>query len=603
MAFDHKAFLASLTTLPGVYQMKNRSDRVIYVGKAKNLKARLRSYFRQEGSSTPRRAQLVAEIHSIQVTITSHENEALILENNLIKQHQPKYNILLKDGKGYPYLRFSDDPFPQLMIHRGHTKVSGRCFGPYPNKSSVHDTLTLIQKVFKIRNCSNSFFSHRSRPCLQHQIGRCSAPCVHRIDEASYAKDVQDAMAFLDGESEALTEGMIKKMQLASAKKRYEQAATIRDQLSAIRSVQMKQHVDVDDRDVDVIAGMHHEGIMVVELLMIRAGRMIGHRSFPIARTASHTIEEVLGAFLPQYYLGSPLAHSRPRMIYTSHRIADAKWLVNTFREHWGHGLKLLWGRQGHAKHWVDLALTNAAHAIQRKQQKQIDWAARFASLTEWMGWERVPAEVVCFDISHHQGEATTASCVVCTPSGLHKSAYRLFHIKDVKGGDDYAAMEQALKRYIESSTHLPDCWLFDGGKGQLSSAHRVLKHFECDHIPHLGIAKGVGRKAGAEQFFLPNKNAPLPYPVGHLGVQLLCHLRDEAHRFAIKNHRQRKQKRMSRSSLEGVSGLGPQKRNTLLRHFGGLDPIARASVEQLMTAPGIGPALARAIYEHFHGH
>lgn len=582
--------------------MKNRSGRVIYVGKAKNLKARLRSYFRQEASPSPRRSQLVSEIHSIQTTITSHENEALILENNLIKQHQPKYNILLKDGKGYPYLRFSEDAFPQLMIHRGHSKVSGRCFGPYPNSSSVHDTLTLIQKVFKIRNCSNAFFAHRSRPCLQYQIGRCSAPCVSKIDEASYAAQVQDAMAFLGGESESLAQSMIEKMRLASSKKAYEEAAMIRDQLSAIRSIQIKQHVDVDDRDVDVIAGMHHEGIMVVELLMIRAGRMIGHRSFPIARSTSHTVEEVLGAFIPQYYLGSPLAHSKPRTIYTSHRISDAKWLANTFKESWGGAVKLLWGRQGHAKHWVDLALTNAAHAIQRKQQKHIDWEGRFTSLTEWLGLQSVPVEIVCFDISHHQGEATTASCVVCTRSGLLKSSYRLFHIKDVKAGDDYAAMQQALKRYIESSTHLPDCWLFDGGKGQLSSAHRVLKEFECEQIPHVGIAKGVGRKAGAEQFFLPNKKTPLTYPVGHLGVQMLCHLRDEAHRFAIKNHRQRKQKRMSRSTLEDVPGLGAKKRDALLQHFGGLDPITRASVKQLMTAPGVGPALASAIYQHFHG-
>ena len=599
MSFDSAAFLKTLTSRPGVYRMIDITDTVIYVGKAKNLKKRVSSYFRKMGLTSKNRV-MVAQIAHIETTVTHTENEALILENNLIKELMPRYNILLRDDKTYPYLFISSDAFPRIGLHRGAKRKKGRYFGPYPSAGAVRESLHLLQKLFPIRQCDDSYYQNRSRPCLQYQIKRCTAPCVGLISEADYQKDLQHTILFLEGKNQQVLDDLSEQMTLDSAALDFEKAALIRDKIISLRKVQERQYVSAEQGDLDVLAAIVRDGLSIVEVSFIRGGRSLGSKSYFPKGTAAGSAEELLAAFIPQHYLGKNM----PAEVLVSHRFEDLTLLEEVLRSDSDHRVTIRCPQRGPSVRWMKMAMTNAEISLVQRLSSRSNLLQRFELLQEVLEMEEMPKRIECFDISHTRGEKTVASCVVFGLEGPLKADYRKFNIEGITPGDDYAAMNQALtRRYTrlqKGEGKHPDLLLIDGGKGQLTEAKAVMADLQLD-IDILGIAKGPARKPGEETLFLVGRAGEIDLSADSPALHLLQQVRDEAHRFAITGHRQRRAKARRTSPLESIEGMGPKRRQKLLQQFGGLQAIQRAGVEDLSGVEGISPNLAQKIYDAFH--
>ncbi len=601
LPFDPRSFLKTLVTLPGVYRMLDERGVTLYVGKARNLRKRVASYFREHQSSTKTR-RLVAQIQAIEVTVTHTEAEALILESRLIKELQPRYNILLRDDKGYPYIHVAEGDFPGLTLYRGAKRASGRYFGPYPHANAVRDTLNLLQRVFRLRSCEDSFFRARSRPCLQYQIKRCTAPCVRLIDRERYQRQVRDAVLFLEGRSGQVIDDLARRMEKESAALHFEEAAILRDQIAELRQIQQRQHVEGESGDLDVVAGAARGGVACVQVFVFRGGRLLGNKAFFPRLPEDEDVGAVLGAFLAQYYLDREI----PAELLISHDLAEADLLIQAFQERAGRRVAFVTHPRGERARWLDLARHNAEHALAAHLSSQAGIRQRLEALRDVLELEELPSRLECFDISHTQGEAMVAACVVFGVEGPIKGDYRRYNIEGVTPGDDYAALRQALtRRYTrlrEEQSRLPDVLLIDGGRGQLAQARDVLEELQVIGVTAVGVAKGPERKPGLETLFLSGENRPFILPADSAALHLVQQIRDEAHRFAVAGHRQRRAKTRMVSVLERVPGIGPKRRQALLRQFGGLKQLARAGVEDLAGVDGINAELAQRIYNAFHG-
>lgn len=602
-AFDSSAFLASCSVRPGVYRMFDAETKLLYVGKAKNLKKRLASYFRKTGQA-PKTAALVARIAQIEITITANETEALLLEQTLIKQWRPPYNILLRDDKSYPYVFLSSGDFPRLSIHRGAKKEAGRYFGPYPSAGAIRESLSLLQKTFFVRQCQDSFYRNRTRPCLQYQIKRCKAPCVGLVDAEEYAQDVRHSVMFLEGRSNALTEELSSSMETAAMALDFERAAEIRDQIALLRRVQDQQSMEGGSGNVDIVAAVVSPGGACVHLISVRGGRVLGSKNFFPQVAIEESVSDVLQAFLEQYYLGS-MERELPTELIVNSIHEDFATLISALIELRDEELVITHRVRGTRARWQQLALTNAEQALGARLASRQHLAARFQALAEALELDEPPTRLECFDISHSSGEATVASCVVFGPEGPLKSDYRRYNIEGVTAGDDYAAMHQALsrrfKKAAEGAGKLPDILLVDGGKGQLNMAREVLQELAVPELILLGVAKGVTRKPGLETLYLNDAEHEFTLPGDSPALHLIQQVRDEAHRFAITGHRARRGKARTTSTLEDVPGIGPKRRRELLKHFGGLQELNRASLPEIAKAPGISKKLAELIYATLH--
>jgi excinuclease ABC subunit C len=619
--FNIDEFLKSLTGRPGVYCMLGTDGVVLYVGKALNLKKRVASYFRGTNTNNPKTQALVEQIRSIEVTLTHTENEALILENNLIKQLKPRYNILLRDSKGYPYIFLSSEQdYPRLEIHRGTKREKGRYFGPYPSVSAARESLNLLQRVFRIRPCEDSFFNNRSRPCLQHQINRCSAPCVEVIDKEAYQQDIRHVIMFLEGKDREVVDELVRRMEIASNELHFERAASYRDQIANLRRVQERQHVDSEHGDTDVIAAVTRNGIGCVQVFYIRAGRNLGNKTFFPHLPGDTSVEDILSAFIPQYYLSLPVeiggtADNKiiPSEIILSHALGDVGLLEDELGRLGGHKVSISHNVRGDRMHWLQMAAVNAEHSLAQQLASKGTTRQRLLALQELLDLDHPSARLECFDISHTMGEAPVAACVVFDINGPLKSDYRRFNITGITPGDDYAAIRQALlRRYTrlkKGEGKLPDILFIDGGRGQVAQAESVLKELQISDVMIIGIAKGPGRKPGLEALVpasshsigLSLAGAPLILPSDSPALHLIQQIRDEAHRFAITGHRQRRSKARNTSTLESIPGMGSRRRQQLLKQFGGLQEVARAGVEDLAKVHGISRQIAQKIYDTFH--
>ncbi len=599
--FDSAAFLKNLTGRPGVYRMLDDTGTVIYVGKAKNLKKRVSSYFRKTGL-TAKTQVMVAQIAAIETTVTHTENEALILENNLIKELMPRYNILLRDDKSYPYLFISGDSFPRLSLHRGAKRKVGKYFGPYPSAGAVRESLNLLQKLFPVRQCEDSYYHNRSRPCLQYQIKRCTAPCVGYISEEDYKKDVEHTIMFLEGKNQQVMDDLSRDMEAASQRLDFEQAAAIRDKIVALRRIQERQYVSSAQGEFDVLAAIVRDGMAVVEVCFIRGGHNLGSKSFFPKGSADSSPEELLEAFIPQYYLGKNV----PAEVLLSHQPGDMTLLEEVLQSDSGHKVSLRLPKRGQGVRWMRMAMTNADISLTHRLSSRSNLLQRFEALQDALELEELPKRIECFDISHTRGEKTVASCVVFGLEGAIKADYRKFNIEGITAGDDYAAMNQALTRRFtrlqKGEGKRPDLLLIDGGKGQIKEAKEVLAELNLSDLPILGIAKGPERRPGEETLFLVGREGEVTLPADSPALHLLQQVRDEAHRFAITGHRQRRAKARKTSTLEQIEGLGPKRRQKLLQQFGGLQEVQRAGVEDLSKVDGISQSLAQKIYDVFHG-
>jgi len=599
--FDIKAFLKNLTTRPGIYKMLNEQGEIIYIGKAKNLKNRVSSYFKKPSAST-KQHRMVSKIAAIEVTVTHTEGEALLLECQLIKRHKPQYNICLRDDRSYPYIFLSTDhDFPQITLHRGAKKRKGKYFGPYPGIGAIKETLKLLQRIFLVRQCDDSIYNNRSRPCLQHQIERCTAPCVGLIDKAAYAKDVENTILFLEGKGGLLIDQLIVNMEKASANLEYEQAAGFRDQIIKLRSVLEKQFVLGDRGDVDIIACAAKAGVACVQVFFIRNGQHLGNKVFFPKITDEHDPAAIIQAFIPQYYLDKQIPHE----LIVSHQPEEANLLMEVLASRAKHAVAISHNVRGERSKWLEMACTNAENSLLSKLSDKQGIYARFLSLQEELGCKELPKRLECFDISHTQGDQTVASCVVFDREGPVKSAYRRFNIEGITAGDDYAAIHQAVfrrfKRLKQGEHTAPDILLIDGGKGQVHEAQKALAELDINNVMIVGVSKGPDRKPGMEKLILVDQEQPLDISPGASGLLLIQHIRDEAHRFAITGHRQRRGKAKKQSSLEAIPGLGPKRRQILLKQFGGLQGISQAGVDALCSVDGISRQLAQRIYELFH--
>ena len=601
--FDSSAFLATCSARPGVYRMFDASAKLLYVGKAKNLKKRLASYFRKTGQA-PKTAALVGKIAQVETTITANETEALLLEQTLIKEWRPPYNILLRDDKSYPYVFLSDGDYPRLSIHRGAKKLKGRYFGPYPSAGAIRESLSLLQKAFLVRQCEDSFFKNRTRPCLQYQIKRCKGPCVGLVDPAEYAEDVRHSVMFLEGRSNALSDELSSGMQKAAAELDFERAAELRDQIALLRRVQDQQSMEGGTGDIDVVAAMVNPGGACVHLISVRGGRVLGSKNFFPQVAIEEEGSDVLLAFLAQYYLSSQ-ERDLPSELIVNAQHEDFPTLIAAIDELRGRELSISYRVRGTRARWQQLAVTNAEQALGARLADRQHVAARFEALAEALDMDEVPQRLECFDISHSSGEATVASCVVFGPEGPLKSDYRRYNIEGVTPGDDYAAMHQALTRRFskikDGEGKLPDILLVDGGKGQLAMAREVLEELAVPELILLGVAKGATRKPGLETLYLNDAAHEFTLPGNSPALHLIQQIRDESHRFAITGHRARRGKTRRTSTLEEVAGVGPKRRRELLNHFGGLQELSRASVEEIAKAPGISKKLAELIYAALH--
>jgi excinuclease ABC subunit C len=599
--FEPEAFLKRLPQKPGVYQMLDGAAAVLYVGKARNLKSRVTSYFRASGLSAKTMA-LVARIADIQITLTASETEALLLEQSLIKKIRPPYNVVLRDDKSYPYIYLTDHEYPRLAFHRGTKRKTGRYFGPFPSASAVRDSLNILQKLFQLRQCEDSYFKNRSRPCLQHQIGRCTAPCVGLIEPQAYADDVRHAVMFLDGRNDAILDDLKQTMEQAAEQLQFERAAKARDQIAHMRKVQEQQYVHAASGDVDVFAVALGSGSACVQGVFIRGGRLLGHRTWYPRNELAVEGAELLNAFLAQYYFGGG-EREIPKTIILSESIADVALLESALNDASGHRVEITSGVRTQRARWLEMAQENARLALDTYLADKTNMLARCIDLQEGLDLEELPRRLECFDISHSSGEATVASCVVFDSNGPLKSDYRRFNIDGIAPGDDYGAMNQALRRRYErlksGDGELPDLLIIDGGPGQLSQARAVLTDLQIETVQILGIAKGTTRKPGLETIFFGEGEVAIPphSPAMHL----LQHIRDEAHRFAITGHRQRRGKSRRQSELEGIAGIGPKRRRELLRHFGSVAAVRGASREEIAKVPGVSRKLADEIYATLH--
>ena len=598
--FDGKAFAAALSTAPGVYRMYAADDTLLYVGKAGALRKRVTSYFNNSPKS-PRIQSMLSQVARMDVTVTRTEAEALLLENQLIKSLTPRYNVLLRDDKSYPYVLLTREEWPRIAFHRGARAVPGRYFGPYPSVTAVRETLNLMQKLFRIRNCEDSVFRNRSRPCLQYQIGRCSGPCVGLVAEADYAESVRQATLFLDGRSDELTRELGAAMEQASARLEFEQAARLRDLVASISTLQARQYVDGHAADLDVLACAMQGSQACVLLLAFRDGRNLGTRTFFPKTNGEDSAAEVLGAFVSQYYAEQPA----PQEIVLDREIPDAELIEHALAASAGRKVQLKWNVRSERAGYLDLARRNAEIALATELTSRNAQTARSEALKDLLGLSEVAKRIECFDISHTMGEATVASCVVFDANGAVRSQYRRYNITGITPGDDFAAMHQAIerrfRRAVEEGGVLPDVLLIDGGAGQLAQAQAALADLGVAGVTLVGVAKGVERRAGHEALVLPDGRELRPGAASP-ALQLIQQVRDEAHRFAITGHRGKRQKARMTSKLEDIPGIGPRRRASLLKHFGGLAGLKAAGADEIARVEGVNAALAERIYANLHG-
>jgi excinuclease ABC subunit C len=601
--FDSQSFLKSVTTNSGVYQMLNADQEVIYIGKAKNLKKRLASYFRTNIAESKTRA-LVAKIDDIKVIVTGTETEALILENDLIKHHLPKYNVLLRDDKSYPFIFISDHTHPRITMHRGPKKQAGQYFGPYPNSGAVRESLHLMQKIFQVRQCEDSYYRNRSRPCLQHQLNRCLAPCVKKVSDEVYSREVKLASLFLSGESQQVLGQVVAQMEQASASLEFEQAARYRDQLTALRKVQEQQWINSDQSDVDVIGFDYRHGIACFHLLFIRNGKVLGSRSYFPKTPKGTELAELYLAFMMQFYLNSSAGRQIPRQILHHCETLEHHMVELVLAQQAGYKVTLYRNTRGERAKLVQLAEKNARIGLESQLAQKGTVLQRLTSLEQVLGLEAKILRMECFDISHTSGQQTVASCVVFDREGPAKDQYRKFNIEGITGGDDFAAMKQALTRRFAKATEallIPDVLFIDGGKGQLTQAEEVMALYQ-DRLPKIplliGVAKGESRKPGLETLMVGNSREIVSLPSDSPALHLIQHIRDESHRFAITGHRARRAKVKNTSTLESIAGVGPKKRQSLIKYMGGLVELKKASVAEIAKVPGISKELAQVVFD-----
>ena len=603
--FDSATFLQGLTGKPGVYRMLDGSGKVIYVGKARDLKKRVSSYFTLADNSPKTRA-MIAQIKGIEVTVTRTEKEALILENNQIKALKPRYNIWFKDDKSYPYIYLSSEhDFPGLGYHRGAKTKKGRYFGPYPSAGAVRNTLNLMKKLFQTRQCKDNFFANRTRPCLEYQIKRCSAPCTGLISAEDYQKDIEHSIMFLEGKNEQVINSLVTPMQEASDSLEYERAAHYRDQIRNLRKLNENQYITSEKGNIDVIACSYKESTACVLVFFIRNGMNQGSKTYYPKHPAITTPKLILDAFLAQFYLKDNAVSGMPREILLSHEAENIKLLQELISSHAGRQIRVKYPLRGDRAKWVKMASENADISLTQHLTKKENRQQRTDKLNKLLKLERPIQRMECFDISHTSGEVTVASCVVFDGEGPLTRDYRKFNITNITPGDDCAAMEQAItRRYTrvkKGEGKLPDIILIDGGKGQVATAKKVLEELQVNEAVIIGVAKGPSRKAGQETLIVERGNKQIHLPQDSSALHLIQHIRDEAHRFAITGHRQRRKKVSNHSPLENIDGIGQKRRQNLLRHFGGLQGITSAGVEDLAKVNGINKDLAQKIYHTFH--
>jgi excinuclease ABC subunit C len=601
--FDSKAFLASLTHRPGVYRMLAADETVLYVGKARDLRKRVATYFGSKAHQ-PKTQALMAQTHRVDVTVTGTEQEALLLEYNLIKEHRPRFNVVLRDDKSYPSIYVStQQEYPRFDFHRGARKAAGRFLGPWPNAGAVRESLAQLQKLFRVRQCSDTFFANRTRPCLQYQIQRCTAPCVGLISAADYRRDVDDAVLFLEGRNASVLASLVERMERASREQDYEQAAILRDQVTLIRRIQAEQVVAGTGIEEADVLGIHQEqGQACVAVILIRGGRVLGSRSWFPRIVSGTDPDEVIGAFIVQHYF-----HEQPPAeILVPLAPPDAELLEAALAERTGRPCRIRHQVRGTRRRWLEMAVTNASQGLASRLAANASSRVQLENLTEALQLDEIPRRIECFDISHTSGNETVASCVVFGPDGAIKSDYRRFNIRDIEPGDDYAAIKQVIERRFarikRGESPMPDLILIDGGAGQVEAARAALEEFQLAHLPLVGVAKGRDRRVGEEKLVLPGGAPARSLPRDTPALLLIQQIRDEAHRFAITGHRQRRERVRLSSTLESIEGLGPQRRRALLRQFGGLQGIRQAGVADLTKVRGISRALAQRIYDHLHG-
>jgi excinuclease ABC subunit C len=598
--FDAREIIKSLPNRAGVYRMLDADGGTLYVGKARDLKKRVSSYF-QKTEHHPRTAMMVAQVARVETTVTRSEGEALLLENNLIKAHQPRYNVLFRDDKSYPYICLTGDAFPQLRFHRGRLDKPHRYFGPFPSAGAVREGMALLQKVFQLRTCENSVFANRSRPCMLYQIQRCTGPCVGLVSEVDYQEDVRNATLFLQGKTNEVMDALQRQMETAAAAFAFERAARIRDKITRLQQLQSRQFVEsATAGDLDVVAGVAGQGLTAVNLVMIRGGRHVGDRTFFPQHAEGATLDEVVPAFLVQHYIDRPA----PATIVTTEGGEDSV-LAEVLSEQSGHKVQLIANPGGERRVWVAMAVQNAGLAIGQKLAQKATQDDRLTTLQETLGLPSSAQRIECFDVSHTMGEAAVASCVIFDRLAMQTSEYRRFNVKPEAAGDDYAALREALSRraarIVAGEYPAPDLLVIDGGKGQVGIAAEVLAEQGLHSTKLIGIAKGPERKPGLEEIIFSDRDAPLHLPADNPGLHLLQQIRDEAHRFAIQGHRARRGKARTTSSLQDIGGIGATRRKALLAHFGGLRGVQAASVDDLARVPGISRSLAERIFAELH--
>ncbi len=601
-AFDPQAFLKTVTQRPGVYQMLNVNGDTIYVGKAGNLKKRVSSYFQKDPGSAKTRI-MVAQIANVELTVTNNEIEALILENNLIKEKRPRYNILLRDDKSYPFVHITtNQEFPRVSYRRGGKKNTGKTIGPYPHAGAVKKSLRYIQKLFKVRQCEDSYFKNRSRPCLQYQINRCTAPCVGLIDEQDYRRDVEMTIKVLEGRTNEVISGLVADMEQASIELQFEKAARLRDQIKDLKSVNQSQYVESGRGNIDVVACYQHSGKSCVQIFFIRNGVSLGNKAFFPATPADSTPEEIVSGFVSQYYL----QHQVPDRVVTQYKIDSVELLQQALKLRFGTVVEFAHNVRGEQRRWLESAYENGKVALEARLASRSGMAERQDRLRQLLELDELPNRLECFDISHLSGESTVASCVVFGVEGAIKAEYRRFKISDITPGDDYAAMRQALtRRYtrlIKEQQRIPEVLFIDGGKGQVSIATEVIRDLQLEEeMQIVGVAKGPARRPGEESLLMCRQGREVHMNHDSPALHLIQQIRDEAHRYAVAGHRASRAKVRKKSVLEDIAGLGPKRRKALLTHFGGLQQLKLASEEDLSGVPGISRHLAQQVYDFFH--
>lgn len=599
--FDGKKFTRRLSAGPGVYLMRDIEGNALYVGKAANLRKRVSSYF-DARPKIDRIMRMVARIQSIEVSLTRTEAEALLLENEWIKSLKPRYNVLLRDDKSYPWVMLgTDHAYPRIAFHRGGKDRRRQYLGPYPSASSVRESINLIQKLFLLRNCEDSYFSHRTRPCLQYQIKRCTAPCVGKTSTTAYAGQVEDALLFLRGRSQKVINRLIDRMESAAGLQHYEEAAQYRDQINHLKQMQARQFVSAGNGDLDIIALARVQRSCAIEVITVRGGRSLGQRDYFPTQSEGHTDEEILHAFLGQYFR----EREPPAELILSHSLEQQELFEAVFSERAGRKVSIQSHPRSHRRQWLELAGRNALNALHMRGSETSRISKQFEAMAKLLLLEDTPQTIECFDISHTSGHKTVASCVVFGLDGPVKSRYRRYNLKGFEPGDDYAAMREVLSRRYrklqKEEGHLPDLILVDGGKGQLGIAMEVLAECGLSDIPLMGVAKGPSRRAGYEEWLLPVAPHSLQPGPESAASHLIQQVRDEAHRFAITGHRGRRQKAAVHSVLEDIPGVGARRRRALLTHFGGIQGVRKAGIEELSGIPGINRQLAKRIFKALH--